>query len=502
LGLIGARNIPFLKFLFINQINVSKLILYWHNQIYILKAYAMKSYLFFILLLANAPIVQGQKILSTISNNICDCISKELKFNREQDSHALLTECFEIFITKYQKELRKVYGDELFDDENSQKANDLGIDIARILIKKCNDYIAFSVDKAKEKKSKANEYFEKAEEEFEKELYDEAINNYTKAIANDAKNSNYYNSRGVTYYTKKEYYKAIGDFMKAIEVKPDYVKAHYNLAYTKYQLNDYNGALVDAATAVSIDSNYCSSHNLKGLIFNNLEIPDSALVSFKKAFLCDTTYSTYSYNIGYVHYLNKNYTECTEWLEKSLAQGNTSISLLSYLGNSYDFLGDYEKAIYYHSKNIDRSDIDDYVPFYNRAIAHYNNESYELALNDFLTAYRIDSTDVDIVFNIAKTEEKLNNNEMAENFFNKAIEMSPTKALYYDYRAAFYERNKNFDFAIRDYIVSLSLYPKDCEIHYSLGKLYVLTGDKAKANDSFIKSLDYGCEKAGEFINQ
>jgi tetratricopeptide (TPR) repeat protein len=107
----------------------------------------MKSYLFFILLLANAPIVQGQKIL-----------------------------------------------------------------------------IAFSVDKAKEKKSKANEYFEKAEEQFEKELYDEAINNYTKAIANDAKNSNYYNSRGVTYYTKKEYYKAIGDFMKAIEVKPDYVR--------------------------------------------------------------------------------------------------------------------------------------------------------------------------------------------------------------------------------------------------------------------------------------
>ena len=72
-------------------------------------------------------------------------------------------------------------------------------------------------------------------EEYEKGNYQEAIENFSKAIDAYPDDASLYNNRGLTYFELKKYDKALSDFSKAIQLKPDYTVAYCNrgLAYFK-----------------------------------------------------------------------------------------------------------------------------------------------------------------------------------------------------------------------------------------------------------------------------
>lgn len=461
----------------------------------------MKFTILVFISILSTQLTLSQKIYKTFSNEICNCLNKEIKQNPAVDNKMMVNKCFQASLLKFNKEIRKEFGDDFFNEDNKQEAYNFGVEVGKILVTDCDNYIKIFVDKTKQENSNSVELYITAEEQYENGNLDEAIVNYTKAITADINNSKYYNARGVAYFAQQEYYKAISDFMKALEINPVDYLACYNLAYSKYKLSDFSGALTDISKSLTMNAEYCESYNLKGLIYNNQQVLDSALVNFQKAFKCDTTNFTYSYNIAYIFYTEKEYAIALEYFDKSLLLGNNDIDLYNYIGNTYDALGDFDSAIEFHTKNIAEGDSTDYIPFYNRSLSYYKKGDYNLALADLQTAYNLDSTDVDLIINLAKTEDKLNNITKAAKYFDMAIEMTPTNAGFYDLRANFHERNKNTESAIQDYTISISLYPEDCEIYFSLGKLYLDINNIEKANQSFAKSLSLGCEKAGEFVN-
>jgi tetratricopeptide (TPR) repeat protein len=443
----------------------------------------------------------GQRFKKNLSKDLCDCLKIEKNLNQSVDPQMAITQCFDVLSNKYKKDLLKAYGDDFFNTAQNNKAYEFGIEIGKMLAQNCDTYIELFIDESKKDNSEVAELLQKATAASQNHNYEEAVEHYSKVLKLEPENHRYFNYRGVAKFNLEDYYSAIIDFMKSIELQPDFYLSHYNLAHSKYRINDLAGAFKDLEISISLKNDYCESFNLKGLILDQNKDVDGALENFLAAYECDTSNSTFAFNVGYVYYLSKkDYEKCIEWLEIAVRKGNRFNRTYSYLGNAYNNMEEYAKAIEYHTINIMNSDSTEYVPFYNRGLTYFNNEDYDLSLKDFFMASQRDSSDSDIFLYMGKIEDKLGNKANAEKNYNKAIQLDTKNAILYDTRADFYERTGNYDSAIRDYTVSLSLYPNDCHILLALGKLQLHAGNTEKAMDAFKKSMDLGCEEASDYI--
>ena len=102
----------------------------------------------------------------------------------------------------------------------------------------------------------------------DKREYDDAIADYTKAIALDSNLAAAYTNRGLAYEKKDEVDRAIADYTKAIALDPnddlDYTYAERGYAYQRK--GEFDRAIADFRKALEIDpSNQLAKNNLKAL---------------------------------------------------------------------------------------------------------------------------------------------------------------------------------------------------------------------------------------------
>jgi tetratricopeptide (TPR) repeat protein len=86
--------------------------------------------------------------------------------------------------------------------------------------------------------------------------YNEAIDDYTKAIKLKPDYPEAFYSRG----NLKDNYGAIAEFIKVIEFKPNYANAYYYRGNSKAKLKDYNGAIGDYTNAIELKPDYLDAY--------------------------------------------------------------------------------------------------------------------------------------------------------------------------------------------------------------------------------------------------
>jgi len=197
------------------------------------------KYLFFylipFLLISNTAYSQ-QKLIKKISNEVCTCMDKGHKKGTGISSKKLAENCVSEILTKSESQIRKVYGDDFF-NEGKAAGEKLGLEIVRVLAKDCEIFVRLVAESKKSEDNQAKKYYERAEEEKKNENYSNAIWLYSKAISIEPV-ADYLNSRGTTYYLSGNAYYAISDFIRASELDSSKAIYSYNLAYTLYELND------------------------------------------------------------------------------------------------------------------------------------------------------------------------------------------------------------------------------------------------------------------------
>ena len=72
--------------------------------------------------------------------------------------------------------------------------------------------------------------------------YEKAEETLTKAIKYDKNNFEAYYYRGCAKVNAMKYQEAIEDFLKAVELKPDYADAYFNLGRTYYMIHNEDKA--------------------------------------------------------------------------------------------------------------------------------------------------------------------------------------------------------------------------------------------------------------------
>jgi len=110
-----------------------------------------------------------------------------------------------------------------------------------------------------------------------------AIADYNKAIELDPKNSLAYSNRGIEIAKKGDYAGAISDYSIAIKLNPKYAIAYNNRGNAKAAIGDFTGAIEDYTRAIELQQNYGVAYTNRGTAKGHLGDKDGALADYKKA---------------------------------------------------------------------------------------------------------------------------------------------------------------------------------------------------------------------------
>ena len=420
-------------------------------------------------------------------------------------------------------------------------------------------------------------YFRKAYAEYKRENYDQSIKDYSVYLENHPEDAVAYNNIGLAkeYSDNYSYQNAIEDYTKAINIEPNNIRLN-NRANAYYEIKEYEKAKADYLKVLeyNIDEETRQEINEKLKIINILynskkqvvkEIEDSFLENpilklgpeetrevleyeykrgnYKKVIdicqeieygfdddmftedilVCDLLAKSYYKNKQYddaIEYWNKilsyeedyeidymskgsaelqvgNYDQAikdfTSYLEiyPDSACAHFSIGLAKECADDYsikDAIKDYTQAIKLDKKNT--------IYLNERAEAYYEINDYKKAVKDWEKVLKLDSEYKIDYFDKGYAEHEIENYEQAIEDYTTYLENNPENANAYNNRGWAKECSDNYTYkeAIKDYSESLRINPNDQNHLNNRARAYYWDDEYAKAIDDWKKILEIDSE--------
>ena len=115
------------------------------------------------------------------------------------------------------------------------------------------------------------------------EMYDKAVEDFTKAIDGGLAGNRTYAFRADSKYALKDYEGALADYTKGIELNPNYGGGFFGRGRCKYALEDYAGAVEEYNQAIALFPNEASLYGYRADAKMKLDDSTGALADFQKA---------------------------------------------------------------------------------------------------------------------------------------------------------------------------------------------------------------------------
>lgn len=208
----------------------------------------------------------------------------------------------------------------------------------------------------------------------------EAIKDINSAISIDDKKESAYTARGSLYASLGEFSKANEDFDKSIEIYPNGYYVYYMRSKIKYQAEDMNGYCDDLNKSLSLINQYEQKSPYKSIIENSISS------------ICDNSKSSYYFQRGIAHYNMREYEKSIAIYSKGLEKFPKNSMTLSFRGNSYFEVNQFEKAIADYdlsNLNVDNLKVD---MLDNRNYANKSEEEFEKYVNGTLATNHLMSS--------------------------------------------------------------------------------------------------------------
>jgi tetratricopeptide (TPR) repeat protein len=206
--------------------------------------------------------------------------------------------------------------------------------------------------------SEANTYMSRGIASLNKADYNQAIQNFDKAIHLDPQFGDAVNNRGIAYESKGEYDRAIQDFNRAIYTNPAGAEAYVNRGLAYGSKGDYYRAIQDFDQAIRLNPNLALAYNNRG--------------------------STYT--------AKGDYDRGIQDLDQAIYLNSKDAKAYSNRGNSYTAKGDYDRAIEDFNQAI-RLNPNFGAAYFNRGVARFLQGPVAAAVLDFTKSVELASTD-------------------------------------------------------------------------------------------------------------
>jgi len=268
-----------------------------------------------------------------------------------------------------------------------------------------------------------------------------AINFLDKAIEINPKNPEIYLYKGDAYMENNDGTNAIANYKKAEELDPKSPKAKLRIGQLRYRTKLYQEAQTYYKEALLIDSTYAPAYLELGVTFAKAGQNEVAKKYYKK-------YLELSNNVpAKVKYILvlfdlKEYTEAIIQCNDVLALDSSRNDLNRALAFCYYEDKKYDQALIYINKFFSKTKPEktinlDYV-YYARILSKNNLDS--LAVIQYRIAFEKDSTNIDMLSEMANAYTKMKKYNEAANVLNEKIAIMKDKAEPNDY----YSLGKNY----------------------------------------------------------
>ena len=144
--------------------------------------------------------------------------------------------------------------------------------------------------------------------------FDNAIEDYTSALAVKEDKNLYYN-RGVIHYDKGLNDKAIEDYTSAIKLDPKFLFAYNNRGITYAGKAQYDNAIKDFTKVIELDSKNILAYNNRGNAYLDKGMFDNAMEDYMSVQSIAPNYAPVYYNIARIHGIGGNSKETCRYLE-------------------------------------------------------------------------------------------------------------------------------------------------------------------------------------------
>ena len=252
--------------------------------------------------------------------------------------------------------------------------------------------------------------------------YEEAIEEYSKAIELDPNDAIHFRSRGNSKYFLSRYEEAIEDYNRAIELDPNDAIQFRSRGLSKHNLGRYEEAIEDYNKAIELKPNDAIAFNNRGNSKHSLGRYEEAIENYNRAIELDPNFASAFRNRG----------------------------------NSKHSVGKYEEAIEDHNKAIELK-ANDAIAFRERGNSKHNLGRYEEAIEDFNRAIELDPNYAMSFCMRGSSVRLLGNHEAAIRDLDKALELEPENALFFRSRGDCKQAIGKHEAAIEDYNLAIEL---------------------------------------------
>jgi tetratricopeptide (TPR) repeat protein len=290
----------------------------------------------------------------------------------------------------------------------------------------------------------------KAGDEFLKNSkFEDAIDQYTKALVIEPDNTKAYTQRAFAYSELSKYKEAAEDYDRASVFIPKDEVNFYNAGTMYYKIEDYLAALDRCNKALYLKSSFVEALQLKVQVAINLQRYDEALVDIKTALRYKETAESF-FLLGVV---NENLSKWDE-SEKAYLKALDLNSKYKVAAIRVADLLRKEKKYTTAMSSINRAlamDTKDISAYLVRSEIYADQLQYSFSINDISTIILLKPEDAQMYFKRGEYYQLFTQHTNAILDFNKVISLDPQNAKAYYKRAYSYEQLMQYKEAIKDY---------------------------------------------------
>jgi tetratricopeptide (TPR) repeat protein len=320
---------------------------------------------------------------------------------------------------------------------------------------------AIELAKAQHDPKIAVTYFNRGTFYCENEQWEKATDDLNEAVRLDPKNSDAYVNLNLVFKHNKQYEKALEVCNKAIQADPKNFFAYNAKATSEFDLARFDDALKDANRAIELKPDFADAYEIRGAALLNLRD-----------------------------------------FEKSAADGEKAISLKPDCAEAYYYggsalyqLGQYEKAAQYFTKAIEIDKWHRTYAYHLRGMCYEQLGKKALASADLDKARTLGWSDHDHMFGpgysvdasgfsrVSKDPVDENNETENLKWLNEQIALNPKDEQLRFSRGLIYLDKKQYQKSIDDYNVALEINPNDGQSFVNRGRCY----DELKKHDKAIE---------------